>query len=135
MLRRSPSRWRGGVRPHRAPGDRLGVDRHRRPELVAAGPWFTWHEDLIDLPERAVEIARNDAGVQAFTAGAHLGVQFHPEVTRAVVHAWASTDGGARQLALAAKDPARLTVDGAPTPDAARIAAFGLLDAFLARVR
>ncbi len=105
------------------------------PALVAPGPWFTWHGDLIDLPERAVEIARNAAGVQAFTTGAHLGVQFHPEVTAAVVEAWASTDGGARQLALAAKGPSRLTVDGAPTPGAARIAAFGLLDAFLARVR
>ncbi len=121
----------GGVR--RAAGLEIGWVSIETdvPELVQAGPWLTWHEDLILLPERAREIARSDVGVQAFTAGRHLGVQFHPEATPAVVRAWADTAGGARQLALLAKDRASLELAGQLDAAAARAGAFRLFDAFV----
>ncbi len=105
------------------------------PELVGSGPWFTWHHDVIELPDAATEIARNDACTQAFVAGAHLGVQFHPEVTVAVVEAWADAGGGARQLAAFAETRERLMAESWRRQAAARDSAFALFDAFLARAR
>lgn len=121
----------GGVR--RAAGLEIGWVSIETdvPELVQAGPWLTWHEDLIELPERAREIARSDVGVQAFTAGRHLGVQFHPEATPEVLRAWADTADGARQLALLAKDRASLELAGQLDAAAARAGAFRLFDAFV----
>jgi GMP synthase-like glutamine amidotransferase len=35
-----------------------------------------------------VVLARNDVAIQAYAQGRHLGVQFHPEVTPAIVGSW-----------------------------------------------
>ena len=64
------------------------------PENVPPGPWLAWHEDGIALPPLAYELASNAFGVQAFCHCRHLAVQFHPEVTPAIVAAWAETDHG-----------------------------------------
>jgi GMP synthase (glutamine-hydrolysing) len=58
------------------------------PDLVAAGPWPAWHDDAIVLPPGAELLAYNDSGPQAFRAGPHLGIQFHPEVTPAIAGRW-----------------------------------------------
>jgi GMP synthase-like glutamine amidotransferase len=58
------------------------------PELIAPGPWMEFHDDTIRVPADAVVIADNDAGVQAFTYGPHLGVQFHPEINEACFRSW-----------------------------------------------
>jgi GMP synthase-like glutamine amidotransferase len=60
----------------------------RAPELIEPGPWFQMHGDTCKLPPGAVELARNDHGLQAFELGAALGVQFHPEVTEDEVERW-----------------------------------------------
>jgi GMP synthase-like glutamine amidotransferase len=104
------------------------------PELIEPGPWFTWHEDVIELPSLATEIARNEVCVQAFSAGPHLGVQFHPEVTEAVLDGWFASSGAARQLASAVTDEQRLRLEGAQRLAPAREAAFRLLDAFASRI-
>jgi len=82
------------------------VHRLERPELgwvtvdtadeehVPAGPWMAWHEDRFTLPPLAYELASNAFGVQAFCLGRHLAVQFHPEVTPAIVRDWAEQDHG-----------------------------------------
>jgi GMP synthase (glutamine-hydrolysing) len=36
----------------------------------------------VRLPDGAVELAHNDAGLQAFRLGSTYGVQFHPEYDR-----------------------------------------------------
>ncbi|MFI0350134.1 type 1 glutamine amidotransferase [Actinomadura sp. 9N407] len=59
-----------------------------RPDLVPPGPWFQWHYDRCVLPPGSVELARNSACPQAFHVGRSLGVQFHPEVTPAMVRGW-----------------------------------------------
>ncbi|HYA53492.1 MAG TPA: gamma-glutamyl-gamma-aminobutyrate hydrolase family protein, partial [Streptosporangiaceae bacterium] len=50
------------------------------PDLIPVGPWLEFHGDTCLPPPRAKILARNQAGVQAFTVGRHLAVQFHPEV-------------------------------------------------------
>jgi hypothetical protein len=55
---------------------------------VPEGPWFQWHFDSFALPEGAQLIADSDVGPQAFAAGRHLGLQFHPEVTVDIMDEW-----------------------------------------------
>jgi GMP synthase-like glutamine amidotransferase len=50
---------------------------------------FEWHHYTYDLPEGAVELARNGRCNQAYRLGdACWAVQFHPEVTHAQVLGW-----------------------------------------------
>jgi GMP synthase-like glutamine amidotransferase len=65
--------------------------RTHDPELVPEGPWFQWHFDSFTTPPEATLIAENEAGPQAFVAGPHLGMQFHPEVTPEIMDGWVST--------------------------------------------
>lgn len=58
------------------------------------GPWMQWHYDRFDPPPGATVLASDHVGVQAFTIGRHLGVQFHPEVDAAHIAGW--IDGGGR---------------------------------------
>ena len=58
------------------------------PAVLPAATWMEFHDDAFTLPRGAVEVARNDVGVQAFTYGPHLGVQFHPEMTPEVWASW-----------------------------------------------
>ncbi len=57
------------------------------------GPWMLWHYDRFEPPADADVLARDEVGVQAFTIRRHLGVQFHPEVTRAHVQGWLELGG------------------------------------------
>jgi len=88
----------------------------RAPETVEDGPWFAWHDDELIPPPGAEILAANSSGVQAYRAGAHTGVQFHPEVTAEIVAAWDPPDRA-------------LLAPGQPY-DAAR--AFALFDALVA---
>jgi GMP synthase (glutamine-hydrolysing) len=58
------------------------------PSMVGAGPWLDWHGDAFDCPPGAEAMAHTDVSLHAFVHGVHTGVQFHPEVTEDVVHAW-----------------------------------------------
>src|SRR4029079_18975467 len=58
------------------------------------GPWFTWPAYVFDWPPGAPELRRAGSGVQAFAAGPSVGLQFHPEVTPAIVDDW--LDGAPR---------------------------------------
>jgi GMP synthase-like glutamine amidotransferase len=119
------------------------VTRLARPEIgwleldtaddltVPAGPWLAWHEDAITLPPFGYELARNDAGLQAFSVGRHLAVQFHPEVTPAIAGAWADDD--ARLLSAAGLDRDALEAETRENATAAAVAAHRLFDRFAAR--
>jgi GMP synthase (glutamine-hydrolysing) len=65
--------------------------RTHDPELVSEGPWFQWHFDSFSTPPGARLIAETDTGPQAYVAGRHLGVQFHPEVTPEIMDGWVRT--------------------------------------------
>ena len=60
--------------------------------VVPPGPWFMWHSDTFTLPPGARELARTPVGPQAFALGPHLCVQFHPEITPAILGAWIEHD-------------------------------------------
>jgi GMP synthase (glutamine-hydrolysing) len=50
---------------------------------------FQWHHFRFELPDGAVPLASSPVCLQAFRFGEHVwGVQFHPEVTRAVLQEW-----------------------------------------------
>ena len=101
-------------------------------ERVPAGPWLAWHEDGFTLPPLAYELASNAFGVQAFCHGRHLAVQFHPEVTPAIV----ARLGGRRTTAIwSAPAPRARTLDAATAEHAASAAraAEKLFDGFAAR--
>ena len=64
--------------------------RSTDPDLIPEGPWFQWHFDSFTVPPGATLIAETDVGPQAFSAGRSLGLQFHPEVTQAIMDDWVS---------------------------------------------
>lgn len=74
------------------------------PVRVPAGPWLQFHGDRCEPPGHASILASNDVGVQAFSLGRHLAVQFHPEVDGAQLGEWLEA-GGREEAALAGTDP------------------------------
>jgi GMP synthase-like glutamine amidotransferase len=62
-------------------------------DLIPPGPWLEFHGDRSIPPAGARLLARNDVGVQAFSIGGHLAVQFHPEVDGAQLKGWLETGG------------------------------------------
>jgi GMP synthase-like glutamine amidotransferase len=58
------------------------------PDLVPEGPWFQWHFDTFTQPPSSTVLATSRVGPQAFVAGRSLGLQFHPEVTTAIMDEW-----------------------------------------------
>jgi GMP synthase-like glutamine amidotransferase len=80
------------------------------PELIPPGPWLQFHGDRCLPPPQAKILARNEIGVQAFTIGRHLAVQFHPEVDGAQLKQW--LDAGARAEAeRAGQNPERFLAE------------------------
>lgn len=63
---------------------------------------FQWHNDSYDLPPEAVHLARTwICPCQAFRWGeTAYGIQFHPEVTREIVSAWASDSNEKQDILL-----------------------------------
>lgn len=57
-------------------------------QLVSAGPWLSWHGDVFTIPPGARQVAWSDRCPHAFSAGSHLGLQFHPEVTPELLEIW-----------------------------------------------
>ena len=58
------------------------------PRWISSGPWLAWQEDVIRLPAGARLLAHDQVGPQAFIAGGHLGLQFHPEITPKILGDW-----------------------------------------------
>jgi GMP synthase (glutamine-hydrolysing) len=54
---------------------------------------FQWHHYTYVVPQGATELAASKACTQAFRLGSAWGIQFHAEVTSAMIDAWVSEDG------------------------------------------
>ncbi|MEA2340804.1 MAG: hypothetical protein QOG11_881 [Solirubrobacteraceae bacterium] len=102
------------------------------PARVPDGPWMSWHEDVVEPPPGAELVAADAVGPQAYAHGRHLGLQFHPEVTPAVVEDWIGAYDG-RELAGDVLDVAalRAATERHAGPVAERAAR--LFDGWLAR--
>jgi GMP synthase-like glutamine amidotransferase len=74
---------------------------------IATGPWFQFHHDEFTLPSGAIELARNQSGLQAFTISRNLAVQFHPEMDGDLIESWCRA-GGDEELEAAGVDPVAL---------------------------
>ncbi|MEX1107200.1 MAG: type 1 glutamine amidotransferase [Ilumatobacteraceae bacterium] len=103
------------------------------PDAIPAGPWFTWHGDRCLLPDGVTELARTEMCTQAFRSGTTVGVQFHPEVTRELVQAWADQVPAAYFEALAVS-PDEVIAGFAQHGDTARRQAVAMFDWFLDEV-
>ena len=57
---------------------------------IPAGPWFTWHEDRMIIPDSVQLLARTPDAVQLFRSGRAVGTQFHPEADLGLVSGWAA---------------------------------------------
>jgi GMP synthase-like glutamine amidotransferase len=103
------------------------------PVAVPPGPWLQWHSDAFTVPPGAELLARSDVSPQAFRHGPHLGVQFHPEVTPAVVDDWLANSPDS--ITRGRTTVEALHAGGAEHAAGARVRAWALFDAFLASVR
>jgi GMP synthase-like glutamine amidotransferase len=100
------------------------------PALIDGGPWLSWHLDRFSLPPRVPVLARTALANQAFVHGRALGLQFHPEVTDAVLDAWLGS-GSDAQLAELGVDPQALLEQARTLADEAAARAHSLVRRFL----
>jgi len=85
-----------GAEVHRASEPEIGwfpVDRTAADDPVLGGlpqrfDAYQWHSYTFELPAGAVELAHSPVCPQAFRLGDAWAVQFHPEVTTAIVDEW-----------------------------------------------
>jgi GMP synthase-like glutamine amidotransferase len=80
------------------------------PDLIPPGPWLQFHGDRCLPPPQAKILAVNEIGVQAFSIGRHLAVQFHPEVDGAQLRQWLDA-GGRAEAERAGQDPDQLLAE------------------------
>jgi GMP synthase-like glutamine amidotransferase len=101
--------------------------------LVPAGEWFQWHYDRWAPPEAATELARNANSSQAFILGRNLAVQFHPEMSSAILASWMAT-GGVEEITNLGITVEELVRQTAERDSSNRQKAHKLVDLFLDRV-
>lgn len=104
-----------------------------RPDIVPAGPWFSFHYDRWQLPRGISDIARNAVCSQAYVVGRTLGVQFHPEVTSTMLEGWL-LEGGVPKVVEDGQDPDVLMATTRELDGRSRERAFALVDSFLNNV-
>ena len=98
LLARAAGAWVG---PARTPeigwhAFDLTPDGHIDPvlgTLPARVEAFQWHHYTFHVPDGGTELAANDLCTQAFRVGNAWGIQFHAEVTEAMVEGWIAEDG------------------------------------------
>jgi GMP synthase (glutamine-hydrolysing) len=76
--------------------------------LDVVSPWpecvYQWHREGFDLPAGAELLAEGDTfGVQALRYGRAFALQFHPDVTHAMMHRW--TTSGHERMSLPGAKP------------------------------
>jgi GMP synthase-like glutamine amidotransferase len=123
-----------GGRAMRAPQPEIGwfPVRTRDRAFVEEGPWLQWHYDTFTPPPGAALLADSDAGPQAYSIGACLGLQFHPEVAPEIVEGWVAKDRD--ELVRHGIEPDRLLAQTRERASESRAAAWALLDTFLHQV-
>jgi GMP synthase-like glutamine amidotransferase len=100
------------------------------PDLIGSGPWLEWHIDRFDAPDGAEVLASTDVCIQAYRLGRHLGLQFHPEITPAILDGW-MTGSERADLRRRQIDPEELLAETRQRAANAEQQAAALVDAYL----
>lgn len=80
---------------------------------AVSGVWAQWHSDGIQqVPPGAQVLVRGSLGVDAFSWGTVMAVQFHPEASPAILARWAQGDGSPAEMAAAGTDLEQLAAQG-----------------------
>ena len=119
----------GSVSPASRPEYGWGTIESDEP-AIASGPWFQYHGDEFTLPEGATPLAHNESGLQAFSFGRSLAVQFHPEVTAPLLESWCAV-GGDRKLIESGVDPDELIEETSRLAEVTQVAMERMLDWWL----
>lgn len=94
LIARATGAWVGPARASEVGWYEVEPNEHGLADPVVGtlgGPThaFEWHHYTYELPAGAEELARSERATQAFRLGDSVwGVQFHPEVSRELVHEW-----------------------------------------------
>jgi GMP synthase (glutamine-hydrolysing) len=69
--------------------------------------FYQWHRETFEIPAGAAHLAHNDAfDAQAFRYdGRVYGIEFHPEMTLAMIERWTTSEKGSKMLSLAGAQP------------------------------
>jgi GMP synthase-like glutamine amidotransferase len=119
----------GSVSPASRPEYGWGTIESDEP-AIASGPWFQYHGDEFTLPAGATPLAHNESGLQAFSFGRSLAVQFHPEVTAPLLESWCAV-GGDRKLIESGVDPDELIEETSRLAEVTQVAMERMLDWWL----
>jgi GMP synthase (glutamine-hydrolysing) len=76
--------------------------------------FYQWHSETFEIPAGAVHLAENQAfPAQAFRYDTSAyGIEFHPEMTRAMIERWTASKDGAPELTLPGAQPRELQLEG-----------------------
>ena len=100
---------------------------------LPGGRWAQFHGDTVSAVPPAAQVLVTDSfGVQAFSLGRTLAVQFHPEASADTLSAWAAAPGSAAEVAATGVDLHAMAADGRKVQDDARSRCHALVDAWLA---
>jgi GMP synthase (glutamine-hydrolysing) len=69
--------------------------------------FYQWHRETFEIPAGAAHLAHNDSfDAQAFRYDRHVyGIEFHPEMTLAMIERWTGSEKGAPMLSLPGAQP------------------------------
>ena len=75
--------------------------------LASPTMFYQWHSETFEIPDGAIHLAYNArVPSQAFRYGAQVyAIEFHPEITRAMVDDWCSSERGSKKLELPGAQP------------------------------
>jgi GMP synthase (glutamine-hydrolysing) len=76
--------------------------------------FYQWHRETFEIPAGAAHLAQNDAfDAQAFRYDGHVyGIEFHPEMTRAMVERWSASEKGEPMLTLPGAQSREVQLEG-----------------------
>lgn len=100
--------------------------------------FYQWHAETFEIPVGAVQLARGTLfEAQAYRYGARVyGIEYHPEMTRAMIERWATSEPGRKHIAAKCGPDCVTQLDQhARFAETSRRWLAAFLDAFLGRAQ
>jgi GMP synthase (glutamine-hydrolysing) len=110
-----------GARVGRHPENLVEIGYHPIYPTAAGADYFDgptmfyqWHKETFEIPRGALHLAHNDAfDSQMFRYGEHaFGIEFHPEMTLAMIERWSGSERGSAMLSLPGGQPREAHLEG-----------------------